>query len=107
MFIKSNQLKAARYRNNNNNNNNDADSFINHFLKMYYNLSKKCVKSSVLQQNIIIFIHDCFFKEVITYNISALLYQKYIITIIIIIIIMIIIIIISALLLIIIMIINK
>ena len=76
---------------------------------MYYNLSKKCVKSSVLQQNIIIFIHDCFFKEVITYNISGLLYQKYIITIIIIIIMMIIIIIIiSALLLIIIMIIiNK
>ena len=73
---------------------------------MYYKLSK-CVKSSVLLQNIIIFIHDCFFKEVITYNISALLYQKYIITIIIVIMIIIIIIISALLLIIIMIIINK
>ena len=32
------------------------DSFINQFLKMHYNMSKECVKSPVLLQNIIIII---------------------------------------------------
>ena len=44
---------------------------------MHYNMSKKCVKSSVLLQNIIIIYPRLFFKEVIAYNISALLYRKY------------------------------
>ena len=35
------------------NNNNNNNNFINQFLKMHYNMSKKCVKSSVLLQNII------------------------------------------------------
>ena len=39
--------------NNDNNNNNNNNNFINHFLKMHYNMFKKCVKSSVLLQNII------------------------------------------------------
>ena len=32
------------------------DNLINQFLKMHYNMSKECVKSSVLLQNIIIII---------------------------------------------------
>ena len=32
------------------------DNFINQFLKMHYNMSKKCVKISVLLQNIIMII---------------------------------------------------
>ena len=44
--------------NNNNNNNNYNNNFINQFLKIHFNMSKKCsiyLKSSVLLQNIIIF----------------------------------------------------
>ena len=46
--------------NNNNNNNNSNNNFSNNnnfiyqFLKRHYNMSKKCVKSSVLLQNIVI-----------------------------------------------------
>ena len=34
----------------------DDDNFINQFLKMHYNMFKKCVKSSVLLQNIMMII---------------------------------------------------
>ena len=44
------------------------DNFINQFLKMHYNMSKKCVKSSVLLQNIIIIYPRLFLQR--SYNIQ-------------------------------------
>ena len=44
------------------------NNFINQFLKMHYNMSKKCVKSSVLLQNIIIIYPRLFLQR--SYNIQ-------------------------------------
>ena len=50
------------------NKSNNNDNFFNQFLKMHYNMSKKCVKSSVLLQNIIIFYPRFFLER--SYNIQ-------------------------------------
>ena len=42
--------------------------FINQFLKMHYKMSKKCVKSSVLLQNIIVIYPRLFLQR--SYNIQ-------------------------------------
>ena len=51
MNLHNNNNNNNNDNNNNNNNNNNNDNFINQFLKMHYNVSEKCVKRSVLQQN--------------------------------------------------------